>query len=418
MAETLIARTYAEGLRPLGSAAQRNYALIFETVASRLSPAHARMFSEPSPTPDGVATDWYAQTEGPARRLDELGAAEAEAARARIGELTRDVLALADELDAGGEEADRRLGEALRNAVEVPDGDAIWLVGDQPVLVTWAHSRDIDKAPRGVIRRFIPVEPPPAPVPAPAPTHEAAPVPAVERRRPRDLLWWFGWLLLATLLFWALYLLIAPCGLRGPGILNFDMCPRADPGPDALDVEAERREALADRIAALERDLNRAGISCVPETPQAPGPAPEPEPEPEPEREDPVDAVIDEGGEIGTVNIILSWEGTADLDVHVKCPSGETIKHSNKNACGGTLDTDANVGVAKPRPVENVVFSESPTPGTYEVTVRLHAEKQDRNRSRFPFRITIIVDGRRTVHDDSVNTSNRQWTTTFEYTGS
>ena len=404
MAETLIARTYAEGLRPLGSAAQRNYALIFETVASRLSPAHARMFSEPSPTPDGVAIDWYAQTVGPARRLDELGAAEAEAARARVGELTRDVLALADELDAGAEEDDRRLAEALRNAVEVPDGDAVWLVGDQPVLVTWAHSRDIDKAPRGVIRRFIPVEPPPAPAPA----HEAAPVPAVERRWPRDLLWWFGWLLLATLLFWALYLLIAPCGLRGPGILHFDTCPRADPGPEALHVEAQRREGLEDRIAALERDLNRAGISCVPETPQAP----------EPEPDDPVDAVVREGGTIGAVNVILSWQDRADLDVSVWCPSGDRISYRHKDACGGTLDIDANVREPMPTPVENVVFTEPPAPGTYKVQVYLASQKAEQNRLReHPFVLTIIIDGRETVHAAKVDVDNKRWTTTFEYTG-
>ena len=400
MAETLIARTYAEGLRPLGSGAQRNHALICETVAPRLSPAHALMFSEPSPTPDGVATDWYAQTVGPARRLDELGAEEAEAARTRIGELTRDVLALADELEAGGEEADRRLGEAIRNAVEVPDGSAIWLVGDQPVLVTWAHSRDIDKAPRGVIRRFIPIEPPPAP--------EPAPVLAVERRGSGNLFWWIGWLLLAILIFWGLYLLIAPCGLRGPAFLNFDMCPRADTWPEALHAEAERREALEDRISALERDLNRAGISCVPETPQAP----------EPEPDDPVEAVVREGGEIGAVNVILSWQDRADLDVSVWCPSGDRIYHGQKNACGGTLDVDANVREPMPNPVENIVFTEPPEPGTYRVQVYLASQKAEANRLReHPFSVTIIIDEQETVDAAKVDVDNKKWTTTFEYTG-
>ena len=403
MAETLIARTYAEGLRPLGSAAQRNHALVSETVASALSPAHALMFSEPSPTPDGVAIDWYAQTEGAVRRLDELGAEEAEAARARIGALTRDVLALAGELDARGSEADRRLGDALRNALEVPDGNAIWLVGDQPVLVTWAHSRDIDKAPRGVIRRFVPAPPPPVPEPV------AAPVAAVERRPPWNLLWWFGWLLLGILMFWALYLLIAPCGLRGPALLAFDMCPRAETGPSPLDLEAERRGVLEDRVAALERDLAREGGACVAEPPPPPPPPPPP-------REDPIDAVVERGGGTGKVNVILTWESSADLDLSVKCPfSDQTIYHANKRACRGVLDIDANFRSRMSRPVENIVFAESPAPGTYTVRVTLRGRNEDSDRTRFPFTVTIIVDGRETVHDDAVTTSGKIWSTTFDY---
>ena len=397
MAEILIARTYAEGLRPLGAAAQRNHALITETLAGRLSPAHASMFSEPSPTPDGAAIDWYAQIEGPVRRLDELGAEEAKVVRARIGELTRDVLGLADELDSMGGEAHRRLAEALRNALEVPDGGAVWLVGDQPVLVTWAHSRDIDKAPRGVIRRMIPAKPVPVPT--------SAPVVAVERSVPWDIFWWLGWLLLAILMFWALYLLIAPCGLRGPAFLNFDSCPRADAGPRPLDAEAERRGALEDRIAALERNLVLAGGACVPQAASAEEP------------KEPDKAVLEEGGEIGKVNVILSWQDRSDLDLAVVCPSSEKIYHANKTACGGELDIDANMNESTPKPVENVVFAEPPQRGTYEVQVRLHAQKEEQGRPSHPFAVTIIVDGRKTVHNATVSRRNSTWTVNFDYGG-
>lgn len=392
MAEILIARTYAEGLRPLGAAAQRNHALITDTLSAQLSPAHALMFSEPSPTPDGAAIDWYAQIEGPVRRLDELGAEESEAARVRIGELTRDVLELAEELDARDTADDRRLADALRNAVEVPDGDAVWLVGDQPVLVSWAHSRDIDKAPRGVIRRFIPAKPPPAPPPAP--------VVAVERRAPWDILWWMGWLLLAILMFWALYLLIAPCGLRGPGILNFDSCPRAESGLGPLDAEAGRKAALESRIAALERNLALAGGACAPQATQ------------------PEDVVREEGGAIGKVNVILSWQDTSDLDLTVTCPSGMKIYFASKQACGGELDIDANYDRPMlPKAVENVVFREAPAIGRYGVTVHLHDQKADENRPHHSFAVTIIIDGRRTVHNGTVGMGRRTWTTSFDYGG-
>ena len=280
MSETLIARTYAEGLRPLGAAAQRNHALITDAVAARLSPAHALLFCEPVTTPDGVATDWYAQASGVVRRLDELGSQEGEAARRRLGELVGDILSIADEFEAGGTEADRRLAEALRNAAEVPDGTAIWLVGDQPVLVTWAHSRDIDKAPRGIIRTFIPAKPPPPSQPAPQPV-------IVETREPltfRDVLWWFGWLVLAALVFWAFWLLVAPCALRGPGFLAIDACPSSL--ASEIRAETDRQAALDDRVAMLERDLARTGRACPQPVPLQPPPElnaqlepPEPDPD-------------------------------------------------------------------------------------------------------------------------------------------
>ena len=423
MAETLIARTYAVGLRPLGAAAQRNHSILTEVVSSRLSPTHARMFAEPLPDPDGVATDWYAPIEGPVRRLDELGMEEAEEARARIGSLTRDVLELAGELEESNAEADRRLGDALRNAVEVPDIDSVWLVGDQPVLVTWAHSRDIDKAPRGVIRRFIP-RPAPLPAePAPAPP----PVPVVERQGKWGLLWWLGWFVLAVLMFWTLYLLIAPCGVRGPEFLPFDLdmldtCPRAESDLDPeLDAEAARRAALENRIASLELDLARAGGACEPppavvEVPAEPVEVVPPEPVEEPS--DAVQAVREEGGEIGTVNVILTWRDRSDLDLTVFCPAGQKIYYSNRTACGGTLDTDANVDVTTTRPVENVVFAESPQVGRYRVEVFLFSQKEAAGKARHPFTLTVIVDGEEMVHNASVSPDNKLWTTEFRYGGS
>ncbi len=250
MPETLITRTFAEGLRPLGSASQRNHALVTHTLAARLSPAHALLFCEPSPTPDGVATDWYAQATGSVRRLDELEAAEGEAVRARLGGLTADILQLADAIEA----SDRNLAEALRHAVEVPTAGAIWVIGDQPVLVTWAHSREVDKAPLGIVRQFLPRRPPQSAAAAPA---------AAEVREPRtfrDVLWWCGWLLLAALLAWTFWLLVAPCALRLPGTSVLDLCPRSL--APAVRAEEDRRSALEDRVAMLERELALGG-GCV-----------------------------------------------------------------------------------------------------------------------------------------------------------
>lgn len=403
MAETLIARTFAEGLRPLGAAGQRNHALVTDAVASRLSSAHALLFSEPSPTPDGVAVDWYAPIEGPVRRLDELNAEEQENLRGRIAGLTRDILQFAEELKATGQEADRRLAEALENALEVPDGGAIWLIGEQPVLVNWAHSRDIDKAPRGVIRRLAPAPARPAVAPPP-PVVEPPPVPvAAVRRTPWDMLWWFGWLLLAALMLWALYLLIAPCELRGPGFLRFGSCPVAKASPVA--EETARQAVLEQQVAALQRELALAGGACVAQ--------------PEPEPESMIRAVLGEGGKIGKVNVILSWEGRSDLDLHVKCPSGATISFRNKTACGGELDVDANANQSRmmPNPVENITFAEEPAPGAYQVEVKLHKPRGMPRDETHAFSLLIVADGRETVQRGMVR-KGRPWTTSFDYRGS
>ena len=402
MPETLIARTFAQGLRPLGAAAQRNHALITDAVAARLSPAHALLFCEPVTTPDGVATDWYAQAGGAVRSLDEIGSEESEAARRRLGELVGDILSIADEFEASGTQAERRLAGALRNATEVPDGNAIWLVGDQPVLVTWAHSRDIDKAPRGIIRTFIPVKPLPPPPLRPAPEALIA-----ETREPltfRDVLWWFGWLVLAVLVFWVFWLLVAPCALRGPGFLAIDACPSSL----ASEIRAgtDRRAALEDRVAMLERDLARTARACRPEPPpeEVPGEV--------------VETVMEEGGEIGEVNVILSWQGTADLDLWLECPSGMTISFSTPKACGGELDIDANVGLVMDSPVENIVFAEAPESGSYGVTVDLYSLKAETPESVIPFTVIIIIDGEETVHNGSLDMDNGRWFTDFEIGGS
>ena len=409
MAETLIARTYAEGIRPLGAAGQRNHALVTEAVASRFSPAHALLFSEPSPTPDGAAVDWFAPVEGPVRRLDELNAAEQENARARIAGLTRDVLEFAGELKSTGQEADRRLAEALENALEIPDGDSIWLVGEQPVLVNWAHSRDIDKAPRGVIRQLVPATPPPMPeIATPIPAPELPAAVAVARRTPWDIFWWLGWLLLAILMFWALYLLIEPCALQGPAFLRFGTCPSAKMPVAA--AETAQRAVLERRIAALQRDLAQTGGACVAQ------------PEPAEEPEAAIQTVLGEGGRIGKVNVILSWDGPSDLDLAVVCPSGETISFRKKLACGGELDVDANLGASKimPKPVENIAFAEDPAHGIYGVQVRLHAQRGVTGRPPHPFSVLIVVDGRETLHRGkvSLDDNDRVWTGSFDYRGS
>ena len=85
MEQSLLVTTSAEGLQPLGSAAQRSFELVTGAVRARLGEAHAAIFAEPVAAQHGDAIDWHAAVPGRAVRLSELG--EAERAAIKAGQL-------------------------------------------------------------------------------------------------------------------------------------------------------------------------------------------------------------------------------------------------------------------------------------------------------------------------------------------
>jgi tRNA (guanosine-2'-O-)-methyltransferase len=91
---------------------------------------------------------------------------------------------------------------------------------------------------------------------------------------------------------------------------------------------------------------------------------------------------IDEGCgySSGSIQVTLSWETKADLDLYVTDPAGETLSHQNTEvASGGYLDHDAR-GKCRPdeqkNTIENVYWEKgtSPPSGKYEVKVHYYAE--------------------------------------------
>ncbi|MFK7754130.1 MAG: hypothetical protein AB8B51_16490 [Sedimentitalea sp.] len=232
MFEAFLRTTSSEGLQPLGSAPQRSFELVSTEVRNRLGPTHADLFAEPVATPHGDSIDWYAPMQGAAVPLPELAEAEQADLRTRLGQLIGEIKAEAEQLAQSAAPEDQRLGEALANAIEVPDETMIQAVRGEdgtlsPVLIHWAWVRDEQAAVRGVLTGMASRRGGSLSSQAAAAQAQAAAVQQVERReRGRLVGWWLillGWLLLLALLGLILYLLVAPCGVSGGRLL---FCPQ------------------------------------------------------------------------------------------------------------------------------------------------------------------------------------------------
>ncbi|MEX0282140.1 MAG: hypothetical protein AB3N13_13235 [Arenibacterium sp.] len=427
MFDAFLTTTSSEGLQPLGSAAQRSYELVSATVRSRLGEAHAALFAEPVAAPHGDKIDWHASLQGRPQQLSTLENDEAEALRARLSELVEAIRSEAESLGASDTPDDQRLSEALTNALEIPGEEMIWAIREadgalSPVLVHWAWVRDEQRAVRGVLSKMVAKPASPAlatNLAASAPAGVVAQTPV--RGNARWIWWWLlllGWLVLAGLLAAILYVLIAPCGLS-QGRLIF--CPGEPPEIEAALSEAQ---VAADEVAALEREIALVDRHCQPTIPVLPQPAPVlpvfPTPAPEdesrltPEDRDRADVErrIDERGATrGALNFSIAWAGPDDVDLHVTCPSGETINYRKTQACGGALDLDANARRARAinDPVENVVFETAAPRGLYKVRVHLY----DR-RSPGPTPVTLYVlrrDGPSQTYQGRVSATQSTWIT-------
>lgn len=78
----------------------------------------------------------------------------------------------------------------------------------------------------------------------------------------------------------------------------------------------------------------------------------------------------------GNVRITLRWADTADIDLSVTDPNGETVSYGSRSvSSGGTLDVDANAacdGVIT-SPAENIIWPDTAPDGRYQVTVNLYS---------------------------------------------
>ncbi|WP_342078215.1 hypothetical protein [Yoonia sp. SS1-5] len=426
-----IAITGTDGLLVLGSAGQRSYEMISATIGRSLSDAHVNLFAEPVASDNGELTDWYSSLPGETMALSDLPDADQQLVEDKLSTLMDDIRGLAAEMRASKDAATQRLAEALDNAVKIPGPKSVFVIAGttedgtrdlQPVLVDWASVAESTAATNsaGLVAwtpRRRPVAPPPSPAPAPpvaetvTPVVQPVPV-AVDDRRQR---YWIGGLLsllLALLTGAVLWLLLPACGVA---LFGGNFCPAESTvaeirDADTLGTLSRDRAVLENRVALLERELQNVQNACAPLPPE-----PEPEPTPPEEPQDEIDERLErEDASSGDLDFALVWDSQADLDLHVTCPSGETIYYGRSSACGGTLDVDMNArGVRSDDPVEHIYFVD-PAGGTYKIKVVFY------NATSFggthDFTVRIAFGDRQEVFRGSVSQSRTTWTQDYVYT--
>lgn len=115
--------------------------------------------------------------------------------------------------------------------------------------------------------------------------------------------------------------------------------------------------------------------------------------------DDDCDGVIDEGCgyDTGEIQITAAWNTGADLDLYVTDPNEEVVSFQRRLAAsGGHLDHDARGECREDQRqarVENVVWSERPTPGTYRIELHYLFEC-DTDAGPTTATVSVAVGGR------------------------
>jgi len=96
----------------------------------------------------------------------------------------------------------------------------------------------------------------------------------------------------------------------------------------------------------------------------------------------------------GDVRVTLSWNDSADLDLAVTDPNGETVNFDMPgSSSGGQLDVDANSGCgeALTEPAENIIWPENAPAGIYTVEVNLYSDCI--SPGEHPFLLQVFIAG-------------------------
>ena len=211
------------------------------------------------------------------------------------------------------------------------------------------------------------------------------------------------WIMVGVLFLTIFWLLLRNCALGLPGVgwlANY--CP-----PTAVVSESNQLSDLETKLQSLQEDIARAQLDCSDSNESLPrleddNQSTESEPHIEDNQSaenntsvEAVERVLEEGGAIKAVNIILSWYNEDDLDLHLVCPDDGRISHEQIESCGGALDVDmnANSRSLSMNPVENIVFAEgSATAGEYHIEVVLYSDREPVGAGT-DFQVQLLIGG-------------------------
>ncbi|RUQ40203.1 MAG: hypothetical protein EKK69_06435 [Candidatus Competibacteraceae bacterium] len=122
------------------------------------------------------------------------------------------------------------------------------------------------------------------------------------------------------------------------------------------------------------------------------------------------------GAASGEITAALLWNGSADLDLVVTCPSGQQLDYQHPAICGGTLDVDANAArdALRDRPVENAYWAAGAAlAGDYQVVVRYSPRKDEQAPGAVPFQVRLSQGGQEKVFKGTIQPGKLAPVTTF-----
>ncbi len=264
MKGTLIASTPRSSIQPLavqGIPVPTCHAQIVDIVRSRLGEAHVLLFAEPVFDDTRAVTDWYTPVQGTPVPLSSLDPERQSQVRSRFAAMAEEIRSLVKPLAASGDRRRALAGEILELALRYPDANALYLVGEQPVVICWGCGPAQAGVEAQDLTRLGPVAPQAAPQAAPQ-VAPPPPPPAPGFAWGRILPWLLA-LLLALLLAGMIYgwksgrlgTLFGAWGWTGPA-LSLD----AD-----VDVAGKRKADLQGEIEQLRPQLVDRRAQCVPE---------------------------------------------------------------------------------------------------------------------------------------------------------
>lgn len=436
MDQTLFATTPLLGLTPLGSAGDRSYPQLTEILSRRLGLEYALLLAEPVPHPDGTTVDWYVPGQRRAVPLQALQGAMKDYVLTQLEHLQAGVMQLADAEEKLGKSG-QILAQSLRNAMTVPGPDRIYAMPVEvdgqtvyrPVLVNWAHrmagaltpgggleAETLRSRPIGGLQGQVP-----APLKQPVPEELPRPAAVVAERLPfrwHLLLLWLLFALLTSLLLWRL---LPACGVIGARFLGFEglsFCRKpASVQLAALDDLPQLNAMIGDLELELARRHNDCQMADMRRQADLAARPPEPPPKSETEKR-----IEDANKTLDKLSFALTWQGYADLDLEVKCPTGAVLNYRNKGQliCNGKFEEDMNNDKpenATGRPIEYVNWKEDPPKGTYNIAVEYFSKRTERSDS-VPYKVEVYENGKvvRTFTGTLTKSGASNPVQTFQYT--